>query len=491
MAGKGADVGLMDPGQFNLERAELITSEGTFVDLSKSIMELTIVEGIDKKSISGYIALVDNVSLATIGPIIGKEYIILKISTPTLDDSEFTIDFTNNVLHVNKIESRLEIGNNTSFNLLQFTSSEIVHNQRTLISRSLKGTYSDIVTQLLRNDVNCKKDLFIEESVGLKKYIAPNVRPFDIISTMSRQAVSVYNSSPTFVFYENIRGYHFRSLESLYALGTVFEYTEGTAGSTQGKIGEKGSENAQLANSLRRILSYAIPQGTDTLAATVVGALSSQLLVHDITNKRVTSHTYNYFENRKDEKHINYWHGLTDNPVYNGVEIDKSGRTISDFPSVQFLTPEAQSRFDTYTPSENVNFPYVNRQSENWLQKRRSYMINLLSSHGITINVMGTTLVSAGDCVQLHMLEKTGTEQGKDPDRFFQGPFLVHTIKHDFNMSSSKHTMSLSLLKDSVLSEFNNEDNHVEPKPINSGQIFSDDDFYRNRDFLPAGDDAR
>ena len=43
MAGKGADVRLMDPGQFNLERAELITSEGTFVDLSKSIMELTIV----------------------------------------------------------------------------------------------------------------------------------------------------------------------------------------------------------------------------------------------------------------------------------------------------------------------------------------------------------------------------------------------------------------------------------------------------------------
>ena len=97
MAGKGADVGLMDPGQFNLERAELITSEGTFVDLSKSIMELTIVEGIDKKSISGYIALVDNVSLATLGPIIGQEYLILKISTPTLDDSEFTIDFTNNV----------------------------------------------------------------------------------------------------------------------------------------------------------------------------------------------------------------------------------------------------------------------------------------------------------------------------------------------------------------------------------------------------------
>lgn len=469
------------PGEFNIERAELLTSEGVFIDISNSIVDLIIIESIVNLSITGHIALADNLSLATFGPIIGQEYLVLKISTPSIHGSEFKIDFTRNVFHINKIETRVQAGNTTSVNVLQFTSSEIVHNQRSLVSRSLKGTYSDIVTELLRNDVNCKKSLFIEESVGLKKYIAPNVKPFDIIRTMSRQAVSVYNNSPTFVFYENIRGYHFRTLESLYASGTVFEYQEGTGGipPNTNNTGGKGNENIRSENTLRRILSYFIPKGANTLAATTVGALSSQLLVHDITNKMVTSHNYNYFENRKDEKHINYWYGLNDGAVYNNVAIDDRGRNFSEFPCVQFLTPEAESRFDTYTPSEDVNFPYIDRQSENWLQKRRSYMTNILSSHGIVITVMGTTLVAAGDCVELHMLEKTGQSQGKDPDRFFQGPFLVHSVKHEFNIGEGIHTMELSLQKDSVASNFLNDDGHVEPKPIETGQIFSDNDFYR------------
>ena len=94
MAGKDVEAGLLEPGQFSLERAELLTSEGVFVDISSSIVELTIIEGIDKKAISGYSALIDNVALASFGPIIGQEYLILKISTPTLDESEFKIDFT-------------------------------------------------------------------------------------------------------------------------------------------------------------------------------------------------------------------------------------------------------------------------------------------------------------------------------------------------------------------------------------------------------------
>ena len=463
----GEEARFTRPGEFNIERAELLTSEGVFIDISNSIVDLIIIESIVNLSITGHIALADNLSLATFGPIIGQEYLVLKISTPSIHSSEFKIDFTRNVFHINKIETRVQAGNTTSVNVLQFTSSEIVHNQRALVSRSLKGTYSDIVTELLRNDVNCKKDLFVEESVGLKKYIAPNVKPFDIIRTMSRQAVSVYNNSPTFMFYENLRGYHFRTLESLYAGGTVFEYQEGTGGIPPVRHVTKGGENVRSEMSLRRILSYFIPRGSNTLAATTVGALSSQLLVHDITNKRVTSHNYNY------------WYGLNDGAVYNDVAIDARGRNFSEFPCIQFLTPEAESRFDTYTPSENVNFPYIDRQSENWLQKRRSYMTNILSSHGIVITVMGTTLVAAGDCVDLHMLEKTGQSQGKDPDRFFQGPFLVHSVKHEFNIGESIHTMELSLQKDSTASNFLKDGGHIEPKPIEAGRIFGDDDFYR------------
>ena len=196
--------GIQEAGEFELQRAELLTSEGIFVDILTSIVELSITESIDNRSIVGTIALSDNLSLATLGPIIGQEYLVLKISTPSIDDSDSIIDFTENIFHVNRVVQRESMGAGTTINILEFTTSEIVHNFRNLISRSLKGTHSDIVTDILKNDLSCKKNLFIEESIGVKKYISPNIRPFDIIGLLTREAVSVKNKSPTFVFFENL-----------------------------------------------------------------------------------------------------------------------------------------------------------------------------------------------------------------------------------------------------------------------------------------------
>ena len=479
--------GIQEAGEFELQRAELLTSEGIFVDILTSIVELSNTESIDNRSIVGTIALSDNLSLATLGPIIGQEYLVLKISTPSIDDSDSIIDFTENIFHVNRVVQRESMGAGTTINILEFTTSEIVHNFRNLISRSLKGTHSDIVTDILKNDLSCKKNLFIEESIGVKKYISPNIRPFDIIGLLTREAVSVKNKSPTFVFFENLRGYHFRTVESMYASGIIFQYTEGTAGQSPNASDPKNKSNIgqKLLNSLQKILEYQILESSDSLSSSLVGSLSSNLLVHDIISKTTTTHNYNYFKNRSEEKHINSWFGLDDNPIFNDVKVDNQGRTISDFSSVQFLTPTSEnpntgsdSQFSTYTDEGGENYPFSSVKSENWLQKRRSYMLTLDTSYNISIVVNGTTLVSVGDCVELVLRTKTGQDQGKTTDRFFQGPFLVRTIEHTFDMGQRKHIMNMLLQKDSVLDGFTNESDHVEPKPTKNGDIFTNTNLY-------------
>ena len=107
--------GLLRAGQYELQEAKIVSMNGTEVDLTLSLLSLTLFEDIFRFTISGVIVVQDSVNLSSMLPLIGQEYLILKISTPTLDDSEFTIDFTNNVLHVNKIYPELQYCRNLNY----------------------------------------------------------------------------------------------------------------------------------------------------------------------------------------------------------------------------------------------------------------------------------------------------------------------------------------------------------------------------------------
>ena len=172
--------------------------------------EIVLYESIEANSITGHIAVFDTVGLSNIGPVVGQEYLKLVISTPSLNKEKFKINFDENVLHVTKIVDRQNSGD-LSNTILEFVSSELIHSKRTRVNRTLKGTYSELAKTLLQNDLQCK-------------IITPNAAPFSLISRWAQQAVSKEHGSPTFHFYENIKGYHFRSIESMFAEGSKFTY---------------------------------------------------------------------------------------------------------------------------------------------------------------------------------------------------------------------------------------------------------------------------
>ena len=78
--------GIQAVGDFELVKAEITTSSGMVIDLSASIIHITIFEDTSMSAISGDILLQDSFALTSVGPIIGQEYLKLKIRTPTLTD---------------------------------------------------------------------------------------------------------------------------------------------------------------------------------------------------------------------------------------------------------------------------------------------------------------------------------------------------------------------------------------------------------------------
>jgi hypothetical protein len=472
--------GLKAVGDFELVKAEMITSSGLIVDLSASILNITIFEDTTMTAVSGDILLQDSFALTSLGPIIGQEYLKLKIQTPTLTDEEEIIDFTENVFIVNSLESRVEAGNNVQVYVLNFTSSEIVSNQRTKVSRSLKGSYSNIVKTML-GEVDCKKKIYVEPTSGNKRIVAPNVRPFDIIKMATRQAVSQFFANPNYLFFETLKGYHFRSLASLYAQNPIQTYTQYVHGSSV----EKGGA-VNIEKELGNILDFEIIENANTLTNYTVGVYASNLIVHDIFNKSYKKYQYGIFDNFTKENHITKYHqkNKKDFPIYSHLFVDEKKNTVQDFPARTFVTPASiAGDSDAQHTTENNTSPFSPPNTQDWLQRRTSQLIQL--EQGLILNILthGNTVVSAGDVVKLDLPYNASfkTTKNEKNDRFYKGIFFVKRLRHDFDFGDKKHKTHMTLVKDSLEETLAGPEDNFEPKPKKSA-IFKEtlEDFYPN-----------
>ena len=334
-------------GDFTVDDCRLTLSSGVELDISGVLLEVQLYEDIDTPSVTGTVSFVNTDGLSNRGPIIGQEYLKLKIRTPTFEKEENIIDFTENVLHVTNVTVS-QVGNKGELILMNVITSEAVRNQGAVVSRSVKGTYDQFVRTLLEDDLKCTKKLDIERTEGVRKYVLPNnTSPFDLIKIFRRKAVSAdpeHMLSPTYVFFENFRGYHFKTLEKMYGQEPVMTYFESSFGAD---IGDKDQENPKkrLERELSTIQAASIINRKDTLVNMSLGALSSELTTFDVVTKQFnggngpeTPFVYNYFDDRKNEKHINDFdkESKGDNPIYS--EVTSENKRISDSNHVDFLS---------------------------------------------------------------------------------------------------------------------------------------------------------
>ena len=122
--------GLTGAGDFELEVLDLVTVAGLRIDLKASCMGITIFEDIFSLTLTGTIAISDAFNLPSYGPILGQEYLYLKIRTPSFPDAEISaIDFSENVFLVHSISTRKRLGDGAQGYVLSFASQEVVKNQ--------------------------------------------------------------------------------------------------------------------------------------------------------------------------------------------------------------------------------------------------------------------------------------------------------------------------------------------------------------------------
>jgi hypothetical protein len=469
-------------GEFLVEHASIITSENVEIGIEKILVQLDLYENMERSAITGTLVISDSVAIQSSGPIIGQEYLRLKIKTPS-DTKTEVHNFLEDVMHIFTLNQKVAIGNQQLYDVHLITYEQM-KNTRTRINRTLKGSYSDIVTSLLRDDLKSKKQLFIEPTAGNKKIIPSNSRPFDIIKRICNESVSKENNSPTYHFYENMKGYHFRSAESIYAQYPKMNYTEKTSPSRESKT---GVENP--IQELNKLQGVEISGSTNTLNNMIMGTYGSKIIVHDILNKSVTRSTYNYHDNLPSEKHINYYRDSTkNNGMYSATPLEEgvpNTTRISDYPTRIFVFPTSRtSGGGTYDSTkqhrynDGGDFTFTPYDPENWIQQRTSHLTQLEDGFRIKIATKGNTAVCVGDLVNIDLDIHASVDSdmyGHDrKDRFYRGAFVVKTIRHGFNFREKIHTTLIQCTKDSVGDRLKVFAENTEPRPLKSKGIVTD-----------------
>jgi len=427
---------LQNGGEFNLLQCDLVSSTGQISNLLSNMVGLTIFEGINQLTISGTISIQDSYNLASFAPIIGQEYLRIKIATPNLRGGENMIDYSVNPLIITAVDDRNPVGNGVQLTTMSFSTREFVINQRARVRRTLVGSYSDIVETMLKNDLASDKTIDIQPSADNKKMIAPNIKPLDVITIATDKAVSKKYNDATYFFWETTSGFNFKTLGDMYSEEPIMKYESSIAGTRS----PGGVRN--IIQELSAIESYVITSAPDTVFNYSAGIFSSELIVHDIISKSYETHIYNYSDNFSKEQH------LGPDPL---ASVDHDGNNVSSFPSKQFLKPTVGVGGDQGFEDENNQYVYSGNEL-NSLQSRNSQLSMLESGLQMSIDVVGTTIVKAGDIVEIVIPNVAAIKGQKKEveDMLYNGKFLIRYLRHDFNFIDNKHTMSMNVTKDAI-----------------------------------------
>ena len=269
---------------------------------------MSITEDIFSNNIMGSVTVYDSQDIRTLLPITGLERLSFKFNTPGLPGYDMTED--NGIpFQIYKVDSVRKDEQNDigQFYKIYFCSPEMYYNQLASVSKAYSGPVENAVVDILRQKkyLNSKKPFYFENTATNAKYVIPSLKPYAAINYLSTQTISGKYNNAGYLFYETSKGFHFRSLGSLLALGgararpTRWNYQTQITNVKDGKKDEVKDVQKRLQN----IIKYEIGKPVDTMSNIMGGMYANKLVVHDAFNKTIKTHNFNYKDNYEKEFH--------------------------------------------------------------------------------------------------------------------------------------------------------------------------------------------
>ena len=436
-------------GEFAIEELKIVTPTEQVADLISDVLviEINIFEDIFSNTLSGNIMLTDIRDIITLLPIQGQEELFLKIKTPSLSDPNDILDFSKNPFVINKVSLRREVSSGGQIYDLSFVSPEAVKNTKKRISKSYarsKANIGEIVDDLMKLDksgIQTSKEVFVEPTLGTRNYVVPNSNPFTFISKLTKEAVSE-NGSPHYLFFENKKGFHFKTFQFLYneakENGIRGEFHVGDIGFDEETTPDP--ESGKNVQSFKRILQYSLNSKKDMLINTTTGFFGGTVIEHNLFNKKINTKTYNYF----DDEDFNVNERISPNRLYSD----------NAMPSIESLSDDIETSnihvISVSKDSGDIDKSFEkgdpNKRYETLLD-RKSRIVEYQDGISINMTVHGQTTLTVGDMVRVSIPAVGGDEV---EDKLYSGAYLITKLRHTFSQPTRSHVISMEVVKDGL-----------------------------------------
>ena len=130
-------------GEVNLEYIKIYSSEGVFADITDIVVSINIFEDIFSTAMTCNLVVVDNLNLIEKLPILGQEFVEMKLSSPQSNETADSVIEKRFV--INTIASREGISVGAQAYSFELSTQDSIVNRKTRVSKSYTGSISGTV----------------------------------------------------------------------------------------------------------------------------------------------------------------------------------------------------------------------------------------------------------------------------------------------------------------------------------------------------------
>ena len=414
-------------------------------DITQGAPEIDFYESIESPSISMTLRFIDIDQVIGRKGITGGELIELTVKDGDEDEFKITKDHKLMLNAVSDMNTTAQIQEAT----LEFISQETIINETARLNKKFAGNVSQTVKDILTEDkkgIKTKKKVFgpkkegeIEEDRATNSYsfVGNLKRPFDTIQWLCAKSQSSTKNFG-FLFFENLDGYHFRSIENLLKQEPLrYEQTDSPF----------ESQNKAI------ILQNKLNQSNDIGMNCRMGMYANKTIYIDIENQGASVDDFDVTKLELN-KPVKLMDGLEKHPTRLMLRVDDVG-----------VAQVGAAKSETVPKSELAKY-----QNKSYIRN------NLLFSQSLSISIPLNSTLRVGVVIDIKLPTKKGdgttqtdsfgSEKGNDPS----GRYLIAELRHLIGRGKSE--TQLKLIRDVFT-------------PSTDAEVQRDNEMYGNT--FPAG----
>lgn len=431
-------------GDYRLSQIVLYSSSDP-IDLRPLMLELNLYESVHSPNMYGNLVIRDSANHKQNAPIIGQEELEFEISIPENE----TIDATKYRMRIYKVDNITETAEREQVYTLHFITKEAFKNTKSTVLTSFEGPSDVIFTRIMRDVIKTNKSLYIERTNTNFKLLGNNMRPYDFVRMVAKRSQSSQFESAGYLFYENHRGIHFRSWESLIRGGDRHRKIK-----EEYYVTPKG-DNINVEEDMKKVNSYEILKVQDALAGHASGFFGSKHYNYNRINKSLSITDSNYIQkfNKRNTTEDRGYPFLPNNPE------DATNKSYSDFADARIFVSSFDNALHTQSTTDERNY-------DNNSKIRQDRLHDVLDHEQmiLRVSVPGNTNLAAGDLIKLNIpsYESIDTAADRVYDLYLSGRYIITEVVHSVN--EVNYVTTFKCVRNDVLIPYPQTDESIEDR---------------------------